>query len=140
MSVSSQTMHHYVIAHITLNPLTLTLQSPVCFRNSTNQTLLYSLQTNDLIKETKKTINFSIPPNSLRFIPFYMSCCSYSMSIRCDLPSILFSQPISIDSIPFQQNSAESAVFKCPPNLVLQTSGDWHEWFGCCEVRVKKNE
>ena len=66
-----------------------------------------------------------------------MSCCSYSIAIRCDLPSIEFSQSVSIESIPFQHSTAAFTVFKCPPNLVLQATGDCHEWFGCCEVRLK---
>ena len=66
-----------------------------------------------------------------------MSCCSYSIAIRCDLPSIEFSQSVSIESIPFQQSTAAFTVFKCPPNLVLKATGDCHEWFGCCEVRLK---
>lgn len=142
LSMRSQGLHpsrRFVVVHVTTQPLTLTLESPIRLCNQTKQTLEYRITADESIEEAKRQATFSVEPNASQFLPFYLGEKPFSLSIQCNLPSLQPSSSVPVASIPFctrhrkQQSAVSPMVFQCSPKLSVLMAGESHEWFCCCK-------
>lgn len=133
-SSSSSLPRRFVIVRVSLHPLTLLLQSPVCLHNQTHQTVFCQVisQASSSSSSTptpNHVLQLTLQPNQPQFLPFSFTTALYSFTLRCDLPSFMASSPIAFDA-----GDVGMVTVQCPHSNDLQHQGEDHKWHCCVEV------